>query len=33
MEKNIEEIEKAIAPSYEEIKNGLINQIASLDDE
>lgn len=33
MEKNIEEIEKVIAPTYEEIKNGLINQIASLDDE
>lgn len=32
MEKNIEEIEKVIAPSCEEIKNGLINQIASLDD-
>lgn len=33
MEKNIEEIEKVIAPTYEEIKNGLINQITSLDDE
>lgn len=33
MEKNIEEIEKVIVFIYEEIKNGLINQIVSLDDE
>lgn len=33
IEKDAEEIEKVIAPTYEEIRNELMNQIANLDRE